>query len=189
MSNKWGSGFTLLESLVVVCIVAILVAVAVPQYKVAVARVHYMRLQNITRKLVQAYQRYYLAQGGITLDLEALDIQLPPRPESIIDREGIAHPYPPAPYPFGNADGETSTGYITAQYDKIQIVNAGPFVVFISSNDLLPAMYRVVWMPQENKLVELCDFLDENAVQGRKLCHAAGARRHSDFLDWESWTW
>ena len=61
MPNRFYRGFTVLELLVVVFIVAILAAVAVPQYKVAVERVHYMRLQNLTRKLVQAYQRYYTA--------------------------------------------------------------------------------------------------------------------------------
>lgn len=189
MPNRFYRGFTVLELLVVVFIVAILAAVAVPQYKVAVERVHYMRLQNLTRKLVQAYQRYYTANGEVSLDFDVLDIQMPPRPGSMVDSEGVSHPYPPPPYPFGNADGENSTGYITAQYDKIQIAKQPAFVIFVAHHDSLPSTFKVMWWPQKEKLVELCDFFDEDAPEGRRLCHAAGARYRNNMLAENAWTW
>lgn len=71
------TGFTLIELLVVVLIIGILSAVALPQYHKAVLRARAMEGLTLLRSLEKAEQAYYLANGQYTMDLEALDLNVP----------------------------------------------------------------------------------------------------------------
>ena len=69
------SGFTLLELLVVVLIIGILAAIAVPQYRFAVMKARFSQLISTTRAIKDAQDRYILQYGERSTDLKALDIE------------------------------------------------------------------------------------------------------------------
>ena len=70
-------GFTLIGLLVVVLIIGILSAVALPQYQKAVAKARFATVKATARALAEAENAYYLANGEFTSDLQSLAIQLP----------------------------------------------------------------------------------------------------------------
>ena len=69
--------FTLVELLVVVLIIGILAAIAVPQYQVAVAKSDFSKLKFKTKALAESVNRYVLANNGYPKEFSELDINLP----------------------------------------------------------------------------------------------------------------
>lgn len=70
-------GFTLVELLVVVIIIGILAAFAMPQYEKAVASTRVMTLVPLLRSIADAEHLYYMRNGKYTLSFAALAIQMP----------------------------------------------------------------------------------------------------------------
>ena len=66
--------FTLIELLVVVLIIAILAAVALPQYHKAVDRAKYKQAMLAAREIMEAERLYYLQHGEVATDLTLLDL-------------------------------------------------------------------------------------------------------------------
>ena len=69
--------FTLIEVLVVVLIIGILSAIALPQYQKAVWKSKNVQLKEMIRAVMQAEQVYYLANGKYANKFDELDIDLP----------------------------------------------------------------------------------------------------------------
>ena len=70
-------GFTLMELLVVVLIVGILAAVALPQYQYIVNKSRFQQAVVFVDSLAKAQQVYRMANGSYATDITALDIALP----------------------------------------------------------------------------------------------------------------
>ena len=68
--------FKLIELLVVVLIIGILAAVALPQYQKAVWKSRLATVKHLTKSIADAEEIYYLANNSYTKDWHALDIEL-----------------------------------------------------------------------------------------------------------------
>ena len=77
MQVKNKKAFTLIELLVVVLIIGILAAVALPQYEKAVKKTRLVQAIPTLKAISYAKERYFLANGNYTDDLDALDVSVP----------------------------------------------------------------------------------------------------------------
>jgi len=77
MENK--KGFTLLELLVVVVIIAILAGIAIPQYKLAVEKSHLTEAVVMLKAIAEAQDRFYIINGRYAnaYEIKKLDVDIP----------------------------------------------------------------------------------------------------------------
>ena len=149
------AGFTLIEILVVVLIIGILAAIAVPQYTKAVAKSRLAGMITLGTSIVQAEKIYYMANGKYTVDMEDLDIQLPNN------------------FTLGRQE-QSQTSYVT---DKLRIelyLNVGGFPRVAVRSTQIPSFILLGFEPGT---YEYCGVnkSDAQVELGKSICATYGA--------------
>ena len=78
--SRLSNGFTLIELLVVVLIIAILAAIAIPQYETAVERSRMTEAVTNVKAVYRADEMYKLVTGNHTTDFNLLDVSIAQNP-------------------------------------------------------------------------------------------------------------
>lgn len=76
-NKSYKLGFTLIEMLVVVLIIGILAAIALPQYQLAVDKAKFSEYQSMASALRDAYNEYILIQNKAPSKFEDLSFDIP----------------------------------------------------------------------------------------------------------------
>ena len=74
---KYNNGYTMIEVLIVLIILAALVAIAVPRYQAATEKMKSQEGVNILYSILGAYNRYEIDNGTPPTQLSQLDIEIP----------------------------------------------------------------------------------------------------------------
>ncbi len=153
-------GFTLIEMLVVVLIIAILAVIAFPQYQYLIYKSRYAQMTTLCDSIYHAQVRHRLATGNYTYNFEDLDISMP----SWISRNTVTGERDSIAYPNFSITmlGNTSTGSHNVVFGSIKADNINN----INYYRYYPrADSGLIWPPQ-------CRCLSEFSC---KICEKLGA--------------
>ena len=148
-------GFTLIEILVVVLIIGILAAIAVPKYQYAVLKTKYHTIIDMTTAVKEAQEVYYLANGRYAEHFNELDFSLPAGAE-------IGH--------FVGANNGTAAVNNLAQYEAM-FFNEGNSVIVLMQTQVISILLK-----DGNRFLDYNLRLNNQNMWGgaRALCAAWG---------------
>ena len=144
INKKHKLGFTLIEMLVVVLIIGILAAIAIPQYKKVVLKAKFHMGISLVASLYEAEQLYYMVNGSYTTDIDSLEIEIPK--DVSCEKE--------------QTDGYS--GYL-CNFGRISLANGNTSVSFFDVKNRIAYLYFVVDFPFG--VIEGGKF-----VQGKRYC-------------------
>ena len=153
-------GFTLLELLVVVLIIGILAAVALPQYQLAVDKTQFAKMQTMVNAVRKSYQNYVLIQGVGPTSFKDLDLDIPAEGEEYAPQNFFKCITLPDMYICMSGGGEQFSGNVRAFKKDLS---------FIYTENLLKSTSL------EDTFSRECRAL-ENDTRANSLCKQVGSK-------------
>jgi len=168
MKNR---AFTLVELLVVVLIIGILAAIAVPQYQIAVEKSRAGQVMSLVRSLANAQEAFFLSNLRYAYTFEELDLTLPPTSKECVYAASTGH----VCHSLDNGweivmygSGNENTFSVQGRYkDLIQITN-----YLYNGRNLSSTDVNFI----RNNAGELTCEAVGNKDEGRRLCEALGGK-------------
>ena len=154
-SNK---GFTLIEMLVVVLIIGILAAIAVPQYQKAVMKAELHKGIPLVESLYQAQQAYFLANGEFAQNLDILDVSVPKDDNCTKTQSAAISSY-------------------TCDFGRIGLVDSFSNVQFLTKNKQIAYLHYLTDFKGndlERKAGEVWCFANPDNKQAQDVCEQLG---------------
>ncbi len=155
MKNK--KGFSLIELLVVVLIIGILTAIALPQYQLAKDKAEFMKYQSMVSSLRDAYDEYVLIHGEGTKNFDDLSISLPNFIE-VYDLVGRTCKKNREMFCCMSSSGENYGGVINCGKNDLSVIYVQKFFGFNN---------------QPTNRLGLC-LAEENHARANRLCSVLG---------------
>ncbi|MBO7237782.1 MAG: prepilin-type N-terminal cleavage/methylation domain-containing protein [Elusimicrobiaceae bacterium] len=151
MKNR---AFTLIELLIVVLIIGVLTAIALPKYQTAVDKSRYATLMPMAKSLASAQESFEMANGYYSEDLSKLDVQFP-----------------------GNSSGYsgtlmediTATISDTADYDFVKMSKEGlnnNYILYLNKSGNYPNEIHCEALKNNNRAKRLCETLGGVKIKG-----------------------
>ena len=157
--SKKIKGFTLIEMLVVVLIIGILAAIALPQYQMSVGKAKFATLKNITKSLAESVNRYYMIHNAYPKSYTELDLDF-----SV--KSGSGSTFTPTTRNIDSCEYWADNNQMAACYSYILGNFIGYYVSYDGTNPLLCYVYG---LDKNNIAHKICQ-QDTNKTEEQGHC-------------------
>ena len=164
-------GFTLLELLVVIIIIGVLAAIALPQYRLAVDKSRVAKYIDMGRSIRQAQERFYMAHDEYAYDFGKLDIEYDPSCKTNIPN--IFYNCMGGDVEIDNmASGENSLGVVRMFYcPSLSGVKQNSYLDCPNAAELEMGFYFAYYNYAEKRNKIICY---KKTARGERICKALG---------------